>query len=104
MYDLKSIENDFISSIKELVSEFQLALNNKNVPFPFIIRIWKNSDNQYEPTVSHFFKGSDMAGIYYPTFGTSDTPEKALQVAISWGIPKIKTYDSTIEYEENLNF
>lgn len=101
MYDLKSVENDSISSIKELISEFHLVLNNKNIPVPFIIRIWKNSDNQYESTVSHVFKGTDMADIHHPTLGSSDTPEKALYIAVSYGIPKIDSYDSLIECEEN---
>jgi len=105
MYNLKGIEDDdSVVSIKELISEFRLELNNKNAPFPIVIRIWKNSDNRYEPSVSHFFKVSERTTFHNPTLGSSDTPEKALQVAIGYGLPELKNSDSFLEYEKKPNF
>jgi len=105
MYNLKGIEDDErVKSIKELVAEFQTALFNKNAPYPVRIKIWKNSDNLYEPTISHFFKASGSELYDNPTFGTSKTPEGALQVAISFGLSFHGEKDTDLESEENLFF
>ncbi|MFP4547756.1 MAG: hypothetical protein ACLFQM_06455 [Fidelibacterota bacterium] len=87
-----------IKDIKELVAEFKVR--QENISFPVGIKIWKINENKYEPILSHCFQEPGCATIYgAPTLGTAESIQKALELAVNYGIPK-----NIINYEENLAF